>query len=484
MLFLAVGMLSCSDDFLESESTELISTDRMAEMGPYNAEIFNGTIRGLYTLMYQTGTGGSDLDHNDFGQKGYDIFSDMLCGDMVLGGYNYGWYKNLANLSSPIDYRDNDNYKAWRYYYRIIRATNTIIDGLGGNDAVLETDDAKWQMGQAKTMRAYSYFYLANLYAEEYNPTTPILPLYTSLKDKDMPLSTGAEVWARIKSDLEASATLLVGYSREGLNGVNEDVANGLLAYTYLTMGEYADAATTAQKLIDKYAVIPANLAVYNGDNKRNAFSYIDGDGADWIWGMDLTLDQGLDLVSWWGQVDIFTYSYAWAGDPKTMDAGLYASIPATDVRKGQFIDPWGEDLNYPGNKFYSDGRNIGGQREVTSDYVYMRVEEMVLIKAEAEAFDNKDVDAQTTLLALVSERDTDYAFISGLTGQALKDEIYHQWRMEMWGEGKSYLAMKRNKATIVREGHIEYNIAIPYNDDRLTLDIPYQEIQDNPNVN
>ncbi|PKQ65636.1 hypothetical protein BZG02_01125 [Labilibaculum filiforme] len=484
LLLMAVGVFSCSDDFLESESTELISTDRMAEVGPLNAEIFNGTIRGLYTLMYQTGTGGTDLDHNDFGQKGYDIFSDMLSGDMVLGGYNYGWYKNLANLTTTLDYRDNDNYKPWRYYYRIIRATNTIIDGLGGNDAVLESDDAKWQMGQAKTMRAYCYFYLANLYAEEYNPATPILPLTTSLTEVDMPLSTGADVWARIKSDLEASSTLLDGYTREGLQGVDQDVANGLLAYTYLTMGEYGNAATTAQKLIDKYAIIPRDLAVYNGDNKRNAFSYIDGDGADWIWGMDLTLDQGLDLVSWWGQVDIFTYSYAWAGDPKTMDAGLFASIPDTDVRKGQFIDPWSESLNYPAYKFYAEGLSIGGQREVTSDYVYMRVEEMVLIKAEAEAFDNKDVDAQTTLLQLVSERDTDYAFISGLTGQALKDEIYHQWRIEMWGEGKSYLAMKRNKATIVREGHIEYNEAIPYNDDRLTLDIPYQEIQDNPNIN
>lgn len=480
---MAVGMFSCSDDFLESESTELISTDRMAEVAPLNPEVFNGTIRGLYALMYQTGTAGS-TGHDDFGQKGFDIYSDMLSGDMVLGGYNYGWYKDLASLSSPIDYRDTDNYRAWRYYFRIIRATNTIIDGLGGNDAVLETEDAKWQMGQAKTMRAFSYFNLANFYDQDLDRTKGILPLPTSLTDVDMPLSTGADVWAQIKSDLEASVTLLDGYTREGLQGVDVDVANGLLAYTYLTLGEYADAATTAQKVIANYAVVPLDLVAYNGENKRNAFSYIDGEGADWIWGFDLTLDQGLDLVSWWGQTDIFTYSYAWAGDPKTMDEGLYTSIPATDVRKGQFIDPWAEGLNYPANKFYAEGRKIGGQREVTSDYVYMRVEEMVLIKAEAEAFDNKDADAQMTLLTLVSERNTDVAFVSTLTGDALKDEIYHQWRMEMWGEGKSYYAMKRRKKTITREGHIEYNEEIPYNDDRLTFDIPYQEIQDNPNIN
>lgn len=43
---------------------------------------------------------------------------------------------------------------------------------------------------------------------------------------------------------------------------------------------------------------------------------------------------------------------------------------------------------------------------------------------------------------------------------------------------------MKRNKATITREGHIDLNISIPYNDSRLTFKIPYQEIQDNPNIN
>ena len=37
------------------------------------------------------------------------------------------------------------------------------------------------------------------------------------------------------------------------------------------------------------------------------------------------------------------------------------------------------------------------------------------------------------------------------MTGQALLDEIYKQTRVEFWGEGKSYLAMKRNHATLTR---------------------------------
>jgi hypothetical protein len=37
------------------------------------------------------------------------------------------------------------------------------------------------------------------------------------------------------------------------------------------------------------------------------------------------------------GQVDRYTYSYAWAGDPKTMDKGLQDQIRSTDIRKDQF---------------------------------------------------------------------------------------------------------------------------------------------------
>jgi hypothetical protein len=74
-------------------------------------------------------------------------------------------------------------------------------------------------------------------------------------------------------------------------------------------------------------------------------------------------------------------------------------------------------------------------------------------------------------------------AYVDGLSGQALKNEIYLQTRIELWGEGKSYLAMKRNKATITRgSNHLSnVGIPIPYNDNRLTLEIPQSEVQNNP---
>src|SRR5690606_3112138 len=199
-------------------------------------------------------------------------------------------------------------------------------------------------------------------------------------------------------------------------------------------------------------------------------------------WGVDLTLASNLDLVSWWGQVDYWSYSYAAAGDPKAIDKGLYAKIPANDVRKGQFD----ADELMPINKFYTPEREAMGQRQIITDYLYMRVDEMVLLNAEANANIGNEAAAIASLKKLLDLRSDNTSYLSTLSGQPLKDEIYLQTRSELWGEGKSYLALKRNKATVTRgENHLYFaGQSFKYNADQLTFPIPQVEIQNNPQIN
>jgi len=134
--------------------------------------------------------------------------------------------------------------------------------------------------------------------------------------------------------------------------------------------------------------------------------------------------------------------------------------------------------------KFYDEDRvHTGTSSIVKADYVYMRVAEMHLMAAEMAAFAGNDGAARVHLKNLVSTRVPDASYIDGLSGQALKDEIYLQTRIELWGEGKSYLAMKRNQATTTRgANHLSFvGEAIPYNDERMTFEIPEGEIQYNP---
>ncbi|HEX3166066.1 MAG TPA: RagB/SusD family nutrient uptake outer membrane protein, partial [Chitinophagaceae bacterium] len=208
---------------------------------------------------------------------------------------------------------------------------------------------------------------------------------------------------------------------------------------------------------------------------------------ASWIWGVDLTLAQGINLISWWGQVDQFTYSYAWAGDPKTIDRGLYDAIHADDIRKNQFASPTATSYKLqPINKFFDPARVAGGQRQVITDLVYMRSDEFYLLNAEAKARLGQDASARTALSTFLTPRITDISYLTSLSGQALLNEIYLQTRIELWGEGKSYFAMKRNKATITRGiNHLfDAGSSFTYNDPKLTFVIPQAEVLNNPNLN
>ncbi len=472
---ISLFFVRCSEDFLEKEPSEFISADQISEASKLKPALQNSNIAGIYSTMYTAGSGGTG-GHDDFGQKGYDIYGDMLTGDMVLGGLNYGWYSNLVKYVATTDYTFNENYKVWRYYYRVIFAANQVIDGLGGTDFVPETEEGKAMMGQAKAMRAYAYFYLANFFATEYNPSENILPIYKDTKVPNQPLSSTADVYALIEKDLTEAIPYLENFQRKGKQAVNADVARGLLAYVYSTMGKNAEAATLADKVITS-----GNYTLMTGDEVTGGFNDVNTSG--WMWGVDLTLDMGLDLVSFWGQVDIFSYSYTWAGDGKIINWDLYEKIPADDVRKKQFLAK--PSFSIPYYKFYDSRRKQGKQRQMVSDYVYMRVAEMYLLKAENLAKSGDDAGARAALKALLSKRLPKTDYVDGLSGKALLDEIYLQTRIELWGEGKVYLAMKRNKWTIKRASNdlVDKNTTYKYNDPKLTFLIPQKEIENNPQL-
>ena len=135
---------------------------------------------------------------------------------------------------------------------------------------------------------------------------------------------------------------------------------------------------------------------------------------------------------------------------------------------------------------FITKKRVVGGQRVVEADYFYFRYTDMVLLHAEAQANLGNDATAITVLKILMDERLDDTTYLDVLSGQDLIDEIYLQTRIELWGEGKSYLAMKRNKATITRGSNwIDFaGESYDYNDEKLTFEIPEEEIRDNPLIN
>jgi len=484
-------LTGCKKSFLETQPTEFITPDQLANSARQDPKVLNGLISGLYTTMFSTGVGGT-TGHDDFGQKGIDIYTDMLESDMVLGALNYGWYAPLARYQATVDFTRNETYIPWRYYYRQIFGANSIIDVLGGTNATPPDAANKATMGQAKAMRAYGYFYLTQLYAKEYGDgTAKILPLYKTASSDSLnrPKSTTKDIYDFMISDLNDAITLLGSFTRTSKDQVDRNVAKGLLAYVLAARGTQADwtqVVTLTQDIMTAFPKTTKVQAVYDGTNLATS-GFNNVATASWMWGVDLTLAQGLNLISWWGQMDQYSYSYTWAGDPKTIDRGLYDAIRADDARKAQFASPSATLYKLqPINKFFDPARVSGGQRQITTDNLYMRSDEFYLLNAEAKARTAQEPAAKTALSTYLADRITDVSYISALSGQALLNEIYLQTRIELWGEGKVYLAMKRNKATITRGSNHLFDAgnSFLYSDPKLTFVIPQAEVLNNPNLN
>ncbi|WP_428224560.1 RagB/SusD family nutrient uptake outer membrane protein [Flavobacterium sp.] len=477
-------LVGCSQDYLDTKPSEFVTPEQVSEVAAYDPSVFDGFLNGIYATMYKDGVGGTE-DHDDFGQKGIDIYSDMLSGDMALSRSTYGWYRNLTQLTATEDFTRAENSKPWRFYYRMIFGANSVIDAQGGNDVVPSTAGAKQIMGQAKALRAFAYFNLQQLYANEYIPNQKSIVLKLTKKVESKPRNTCKEVMDQVIKDYQDAISLLDGFQRPHKGVLDQNVVKGLAAYAYGYIGDATSLAKGRDLALDVInnsgGVILSTTDVLGGFNDLNSTS--------WLWGVDLKADMGFDLISWWGQMDVFTYSYQWAGDRKAMDRNLFNKIPANDLRRKQFntsVAPTATRYLLPYYKFYHPNRVEGGQRTVETDIVFMRIEEMYLLYAEYSAKTGMESEAIDKLKTLLSKRylvSSDYSFVDTLTGAALLNEIYLQTRIELWGEGKSYYAMKRNKATINRgANHLSFQgVDIPYNDPRLTLEIPQAEFLANP---
>ncbi len=486
----AFGLLtllsSCGDSFLEKEPTDYISSGQLQDVAKWNTNIMMGQALGTYSSTFSHGSGGVE-GHDDFGQKAVDMATDIMSGDMVIAAQGYGWFESAGSLTCSTTTATTYSYQFWRYYYRLIKAANEILDAAGGDESVPEEADNKAYFAQAKALRAYSYFYLVNLYARPYteNKTALAIPIYrTQNTSAAVEKSSVEEIYNLIVKDLTEAIPLLEGFSRPSgaKDQIDQDIAQGMLAYVYLTMGEYEKAAAVSKAVIDgqNYQMMNKDEIITSGFNSVS----IPG----WMWAIDLTTSNSPALPTFWGHIDLFTYSYAYAGGEKLIDTNLYNMIPETDARKKWFteLDKDGKPMEYTTWWKFYDSKRIIGNREWYNDEVYMRVTEMYLINSEANARINNLPEARASLKALLDERDaTAAAQVATMNQEELLDALYFNWRVEMWAEGRGLMTMKRFKKTITRcdEDAMLPGQTYSYDDNRLTFNIPEREITNNPNL-
>ena len=264
ILVSSLVFVGCSKEFLEPErNTRSLTAEDLSNFADVNPALVEGTLEGIGSFMIQDfGVTGSR--HYDFGQKGVDIWSDIVSGDMALSASGYGWYNASANLVCTMDFTREENRIIWDYYYRIVSLANSVIQTSGGNNAVPTTDGARKVLGQAKASRAYAYWYLTQLFQKSYDPSQPILPYYDgeTINTAKVPAS---QIYDLIISDLTAAISLLDGYVRPDKSKIDKSVAQGLLAYVYAGMGNWADAKDMAEAVISAYPVTTSGQLAFPG---------------------------------------------------------------------------------------------------------------------------------------------------------------------------------------------------------------------------
>ena len=544
-LVASVAFVSCSDDYL----------NRYPDGGTISADQYNklsletrlaGTMRGLYSMIYTDGSS----SHDEFGQRSIDLWGDILCGDIAVTNKTYGWLyqdEQLRTVTSRTGY-------IWSFYYGMIRNTNTAIRDITAacdirnivsvngypseaTSYTYSTDEVGYAlyMAQSLALRAYAYGNLIRWYTPVIGSDNmgnytiadyPALPIYTETNmEEPQALSSANDVYQRVFADIELAIRLFdefaaeyeklnkAAYARETKLGIDGNVARGLAAYAYLNAAPYyatvdpAKSATyygKAEKFASEVLASGAFKMIGNTELTTTGFNNVDNPA--WMWGQDVTTETAGGLKSWFGQCDIHSYSYAWAGDTKVVDDNLKDEIPTWDARSKWFNDGTANSRfkGCPDGKFFSAAspsstKDEDIDREWLSDNIFMRIESMILIKAEALYFQSRYTDAYDALLTLTDERiNTDYPFWSDdydadkttwtSDPAHLLAAIYYNWRMEMWGEGYGLQTFRRLGVGFgqrVRGGSHDYNAGgrVMPTDANFNMDIPSSEAIYNPNI-
>ena len=440
-------MSGCSEDFLETKSTQSID-ESLVFIDTKNAML---AINGLHKLMWTQDLSGTAP------RGGFEmlmIWMDMLGEDLVYT-YSNAQYQSEAKWVTHRNYSGSGHLKHFfSLLYYFVSNANMVMDNI---DNATGPDNEKNNIkGQALFYRAFGYFYLVQLWAERYHEGGNNTQLGVVMRsDGDMgpkARSTVEEVYAKINDDLDEAIRLLAETTVERPNKshIHVHIARGLKARVLLAQSRWAEAAEMAKLVVDQSG---AKLQddTYTTTNDR----FSDASNTEWLWGSNKVADQIKTLRSFHEYMSNNFRSYN-GNTPRAIYNLLYDKISPTDVRKGVWF-PRAADkstwttarpqyssysgarvANYMANKYL-----LADQSAVFGNVPFMRLPEMMLIQAEGYARAGENAKAAQALYPLAKHRDPNYT-LSTKIGQALIDEIMVQRRVELWGEGFRFTDLKR----------------------------------------
>ena len=443
-------LLSC-EDFVEIEVPQ---NKLVQEIVFNNDDTALSAMAGIYNQLYQSAFAGGHF---------YSV--TLLSG---LSG------DNLKKITTTNDLRtqfqkhelkpDNSNVLyLWSSAYNVIYMANSMLEGLEDSDNI--TPALKQQLeGEARFVRAFSYFYLINLYGD-----VPLILSTNYRENQSAPRDPVAEVYLQIAEDLEVARELLSADYRSGeRTQVNSSAATALLARVHLYLENWEEAETSSTRVIEetsRYELLNDLDGVFLANSKEAIWqiSPIGGGGF-----MTQTNEGSLFVID-----PVYYYSAAYK-----LDEDFIKVFEEGDRR----LDNW-IGYNEPKNAFFPYKYKIqySNSFPITEYSVVLRLAEQFLIRAEARArmgnlvgsIEDLDIIRNRAGLPLLAETDP------GISRDTLLDLIFEERRKELFAEwGHRWLDLKRSG----RAGEV-FDPEETWQHTDILYPIPQEERLKNPNL-
>lgn len=432
---LCCAALSCKKEAdLNPVPTTLISD---ASAFTTTARISN-QVNGLYATFKGGGLWGSN----------YLLYSDARAGDFISTNQNplQGGltYTLLADPSTT------DVSVVWQQSYQLINGSNVFLAGMQSAGAAVAGDslNKNWT-GEARALRAMAYYSLLQLYAQPYrngNGATPGVPLRltpnTGLSDYNLARSSVDAVYKQILADLNyAETTVPLRYATAVLNTtrIHRNTVIALKTRVYLSMGDYANVITEANKIVSAGAPFTAAASggVASALQSDITAVFKTYTTAESVFSMPFTANDapGNSLATNYLPVaaDATGLGSTGSGQFYLFEKGVIsdAGWKSTDRRKSLiFTTPSGTNTGRKWNSKFATGSPY-------TDYIpVIRYAEVLLNLAEALANVN-GVDARAlALLNAVRQRSDATTLFTASSKADLIDKIVNERRIEFLGEG------------------------------------------------
>lgn len=497
---LSVSLIGCND--LDTEPLGAIVTgDQKEQVVASDPEMVSASVTGITAMFSVYGNAiPTSFGHDDFGYGSIMLNLDSRGTDMVGLDNGYNWFtRSMTFEDLYFTYRPTNI--LWRTIYNQIYTANSVV---GTIDPDTNENELQYYLAQALSIRAFDYFVLAQMYQHTYkgHESALCVPLITNENANEAAANgcaraTVQEVYDQIMADLNKAITLLETTTKTRGNDkryISKEVAHGLRARVNLTMQNWSAAAADAQKAIE------GSGAPYSRDEVSKP-GFTESSDHSWMWAIviaetDRVVTSG--IVNFASHMGSLNYGYASVGAWRMINKKLFNEIPETDVRKGWWLDAnkHSDNLNkaqvaqaakygcpaYSQMK-YGPYKDVLAQSTNASDIPLMRVEEMYLILAEAQAMGGNPATGAATLQKFVNDyRDPAYKCTAS-SATAVQDAVWEQRRIELWGEGLSYFDILRLNKGIDRRGAgfpAAYVFNVQPGDNTLIYRIPESEEQGN----